>query len=209
MSIKPPADYAQYLPAIYRDHPVLSQFLALFDASINELDSKIAATPSYFAPDRTPREFLDWLAGWVALTLRQDWTEQKQRALINTMHVIYPIRGTRAGLEMLLGIYVGRESGDPVISIQEQLSPFQIGIHSTVGVDTFLGGGMPHHFTVRIDFPTWKSAFLTINQQAITDIVDLEKPAHPYYTLEVLIPAFQVGVRSHVGVDTVLGNKTV
>jgi hypothetical protein len=33
----------------------------------------------------------------------------------------------------------------------------------------------------------------------------MEKPAHTYYTLEVVVPAFQIGVQSTVGVDTLLG----
>jgi len=415
-------EYLNYLPALYRDRDnlFLGQFLALFETPLRDLEKKIGDIPAYFNPDsfapqRVPalfgeaearREFLGWLAGWVALSLRQDWSEDSQRLLIKKITTIYPIRGTRAGVEKLLRIYVdpnqaeteldeeggvkqvldtfdnltlatvetrinnqseslievrnlnspapgnrplpttiplstlvlsdrasnpkptlqvigleqglelevadgtdrdtfkltlmqngaslpefdnltlenaearvnnasrryirvinrhsdtpapgnrplpttvplalpspavlkdrasqptlavtvlkpglalrvedGTESGtfkltviaaEPYVSIQEQLFPFRVGIHSTVGEDTFVGGGMPHYFTVRIDFSVWKPDYQAFKQSTVKDIVDLEKPAHTYYDPEVLIPTLQVGVRSLVGTDTVLGNK--
>ncbi len=426
MNSNKPNEYLKnYLPAIYRDNPILDRFLALFEAPLRELEGKITDIPAYFNPDsfvpeRTPalfdnnearKEFLGWLAGWVALSLRQDWSETSQRLLIKKIATIYPIRGTKAGVEKLIRIYVDPEAeleeddtkqvldtfdnltfddknkdeyvetsinnkskslievknlnsptqvpydrplsttlplpafilndraliprptlqvisrekdlylkvadgknpdtfkltvtqngapvaefdnltlenaeaeindepkqyirainlksttpapanrplasanpialpsplvfydraskptlqvigfgqglalrveegtisnafkltvimADPFISIQEQLNTFQIGKHSTVGVDTvFLGGDLTHHFTVRIDFSVWKPDYQAFKQPTVEDIVNLEKPAHTYYTLEVLIPTLQVGVRSTVGTDTVLDNK--
>ena len=53
------------------------------------LEETIARIYRYFEPgaavapgERAPREFLQWLAGWVALTLREDWDELRQRDLI-------------------------------------------------------------------------------------------------------------------------------
>jgi hypothetical protein len=39
----------------------------------------------------------------------------------------------------------------------------------------------------------------------VTAILDMEKPAHTYYALEVETPTLQLGVHSTISVDTLLG----
>ncbi|XZF66229.1 MAG: phage tail protein [Gloeotrichia echinulata DVL01] len=36
----------------------------------------------YFNPQDTPEEFLPWLAGWVSLSLRDDWAVEVKRQFI-------------------------------------------------------------------------------------------------------------------------------
>ena len=44
-------------------------------------------------------------------------------------------------------------------------------------------------------------------QEVVTAIIDMEKPAHTFYVLDVVTPIFQIGVHSTIGVDTLLGSK--
>jgi phage tail-like protein len=181
--------------------------LGLGDAANPGLEETIARLYRYFEPgatlsedERTPREFLQWLAGWVALTLREDWDELRQRDLIAKAAPLYRLRGTRRGVEEFLRIYTRLG-----VSIDELGTAFQIGVHSTVGVDTVLDGGAPFFFRVRVLLPSPDPVQIKAQRAVAHAIVDLQKPAHTYYTLTVETPIFQIGVHSTVGVDTLLG----
>jgi phage tail P2-like protein len=49
---------------------------------------------AYFDPRLTPSDFLQWLAGWVALSLDQNWPEERQRALVTEASELYRWQGT-------------------------------------------------------------------------------------------------------------------
>lgn len=214
-----PSSYIQYLPVIYQGDAetgaFIGNFLKIFEkllAGINDgeplegIEEVIDRVYEFFDPDRTRSEFLNWLAGWMALILRDDWEETKKRRLINRIMSLYRIRGTKRGIEEFLKIYVGTEGAN--IFIIEQLTPLQLGDTSTIGFDTIIGGSPPHYFIVRIEMQRGEklSEIIRLKEKAVRDIVDREKPAHTYYDLVVLIPTMQVGFHSTVGEDTILGN---
>lgn len=181
--------------------------LGLNDPQLRGLEETIARIYRYFDPgaglgedERAPREFLHWLAGWVALTLREDWDELRQRDLIAKAAPLYRLRGTKRGVEEFLRIYTRLG-----VRIDELGTQFQINVHSSVGVDTLLDGGAPFFFKVAVLLPTPDPQQIKAQRAVAHAIVDLQKPAHTYYTLAVETPTFQVGVHSRVGVDTLLG----
>ncbi len=170
-------------------------------------EKRLAGIERYFEPgapleeyERTPSEFLQWLSSWVALTLREDWDELRQRELIANAVQLYRLRGTKRGVEEFLRIYTRLG-----VEINELNTPFQIGVHSTVGQDTILGGGAPFFFKVRVLLPIPDPNLIAQQKEIATAIVDLQKPAHTYYDLDIDTPTFQIGVYSRVGVDTLLG----
>jgi phage tail-like protein len=154
----------------------------------------------YFDPAYCPKEFLDWLASWVALAVKQDWPEAAQRELIRRIVPLYSKRGTKEGLEEFLKIYAG-----PGVSIYEFLSPFQIGVCSTIGEDTIPGGGAPFFFMLKVILPEPDIELKAKKEATVRAIIDLEKPAHTYYELEVIIPTMQIGIHSTIGLDMLLG----
>jgi phage tail-like protein len=160
--------------------------------------------PSLPEHERAPYEFLEWLAGWVALSLRADLDELRQRDFIARAVSLYHLRGTKKGLEEVLRIYTRLAS-----TIDELNTPFQIGVHSTVGVDTLLDGGAPHFFRVLIRLAMPDPEQRRQHQEVATAIIDMEKPAHTYYKLVVETPTLQIGVHSTIGVDTLLSPSTV
>ena len=117
------SSYLQYLPAIYSEKtaaeiaPFVGRLLLAFEqiltglaASESEpqqgLEEIIADIPKLFDPAQTPnREFLQWLAGWVALSLRADWTLDQQREFLARIVPLYRRRGTKQNLAELLKIY--------------------------------------------------------------------------------------------------------
>ncbi|HEU0013460.1 MAG TPA: phage tail protein [Longimicrobium sp.] len=222
--------YLDHLPAVFREEVdgsppgFLGRFLLAFehvltgvgDPAEPGLDELLDRVPGHLDPARAPAAFLDWLAGWVGLTLRADLEtgapgeeagdaaaaarRERARALVAGAVPLYRLRGTRRGLEELVRVLTGGLSP----TIDEMAAAFQVGVSSTVGRDTLLGGGASHFFHVLLRLPQPGPAARRRVEALVRAILDVEKPAHTRYRLDVLSPAMQVGVHSRIGVDTLL-----
>jgi hypothetical protein len=150
---------------------------------------------------RAPKQFLAWLAGWVALSLRADIAEGQQRQFIAQAISLYGLRGTRRGLEQVLQIYTGLG-----VTISELTTGLCVGKTATIGKDTILDGGGPHFFrvTLRVPPPLPPLDELAGYRRTAIEIIEAEKPAHCFYDLVIIAPSLQIGFTSHVGVDTLL-----
>jgi phage tail-like protein len=138
--------------------------------------------------NRAPKEFLDWLAGWVALVLRDDWSDDHKRRFIAEAVSLYRLRGTQAGVIRFVQTYIGTENVWVYVS-DEKLPAFQINVHSTVGVDTYIDGGPPFCFRVRlISLDLDKREKLQKQTEIIKALIELQKPAHTSFTLEIWPP---------------------
>jgi phage tail protein domain len=205
------SSYLQYLPAIFSDDPFLGRFLLAFEHiltgckldSCRGLEETITDMAALFDPLQTPVEFLDWLAGWTALNLRGDWSEAQRRSFLSQIIPLYRWRGTKRGMVDLLKIYTGLE---PTIREAEG-AVFQIGVNATIGLNTQIGGTAPHYFYVQVVMPP-NPAEIVRQQGIITALIDMQKPAHTDYELEIIHTTIQIGKRSTVGVDTLLGSAT-
>ena len=212
------SSYLQYLPAIFSEDPFLGRFLLAFEQVLTGLpglpgrapvpplglEESIATIATLFDPQETRQEFLPWLASWVALGLRADWTPAQQRDFLANMVPLYRRRGTRDNMVELLRIYTGLS---PVITEATE-TDIQIGVHSTIGVDMQIGGGAPHFFHVAVTMsnPDLDPATLQRQGQIARALIELQKPAHTDYVLEIFHDTMQIGVRSTIGVNTLLGN---
>jgi phage tail-like protein len=171
--------------------------------------SRLAGLSRYVEPgpgrkdtERTPKEFLDWLAGWVALSLRADLSEDTQREFIAKAVSLYRLRGTPKGLAEVLRVYT--QLGVSITEAGVELRIRDEGKTAILNVDTVLNGFAPHYFEVtlkgRSSLPEDRSRYLTIAKA----IIEAEKPAHCFYKLTLISVALQIGITSHVGVDTLL-----
>jgi phage tail-like protein len=226
----------EYLPAIYQEPgesgeaSFLSQFLLAFEkvllghrgapseglrwtsdedrqfyADLDGLGEKIARLHTFFDPGETPEEFLPWLSAWAALTLRADMSSVRKRKLLANIFPLYRIRGTRKYLEELLTLCL-----ETFVSVTDAETPaLQLDRHSTIGIDAQIGGGPPHFFRVLIIAPKLTHDELDAQSQIARDIIELAKPVHTYYEMEVGSPQMQLGMHSTVGLDTVLGPTAV
>lgn len=169
------SSYLGYLPAIYSQDPFLGRFLLAFETILSGhggqagLETVIGQIAGYFDPASTGTEFLPWLAGWVALSLRADWDEKTQRDFIAQIVPLYRLRGTLDGLAQLLGLY----TGEPVVIY-----------------DAF--DGRPHFFEVQLTLGEADPVLLRAKQQIARAIIDQEKPAHTYYALRVAVPTMRL-----------------
>jgi len=222
-----------YLPAIYqeadpaRPQKFLGQFLLAFESILlgtedqsdrsvrNEdeyaaeirsqgLGDEIAGLYRVFDPATTPERFIEWLAGWAALSLRPELSTARKRKLLAHIIPLYRIRGTTRYIEQLLSL-----SLDAVASVSDVEPPaLQVGIHSRVGRDTYIDGGPPFFFRVLLVGTGLSSAELEAQYRLATAVVELAKPAHTYYEIAVVSPNLQLGVHATIGIDTMISWPT-
>jgi phage tail-like protein len=207
-------EFLNHLPAVFREDEFLAHYLAAFEKILfgrddliefedEGLEETIARIAEFFDPAKTPEDFLEWLACWVALSLRADMTVVKQRLFIGKIVQLYKKRGTRANLQELLEIFL---KGTPSVE-EPDVHEMQIGEQSTIGEDTYLGGGPPHFFQVTISLARPSPEFLTRQLQTARALIDLEKPAHTYYKLTTRFPTIQIGCSSTIGINTIIGTE--
>ena len=122
---------------------------------------------------------------------------------------IYKLRGTSRGLALYLKIYT--ESTPEIIENYWPFNGFQVGVSSTIGVDSIIIGYIDrsHCFTVRIPQTIDDTPVEMIRK--IHAIVQAEKPAHTNYYMIFAEPELeeadfmQVGVASMIGVESWVG----
>ena len=165
------------------------------------LEGEILDLPSLLDPLRTRKDFLPWLAGWAALSFHPDLREERRRRLLAAIIPLYRIRGTRRYIEELLTL-----TTDCSVSVSDgEIGCLAVGTRAAVGIDTYLSGGPPHFFRVRLIAPNLNEEERSAQTSIARSILDLARPAHTSFHLSVVSPRMQVGVHSAVGLDTVIG----
>lgn len=169
-------------------------------------------------------EFLEWLAGWFAFVLDEDWSLEKKINVLAKVVVLYRKRGTKEGMQEYLELY--KPGGSEKVQIVDEAGPMVMGGINTVsgsklqlGVDTYIGGMPSHFFKVTINIPSPDPAIMKEQLDATRKIIDREKPAHTHYLIDPITPVMLLGVklagetdeskgfRCRIGMDTLLGEK--
>lgn len=187
LHVRPPSDYLNFLPALYRENDFVGRFLAIieqaFDPAVQTMDQMWA----YLDPLTAPEALLPFLAHWVGWTTDTQWTAQQQRRLIRHAVTLYRWHGTRQGLRFYLHLYTGLPLDEHVakesekhISIEEVFSHGFVLGRGALGEDAMLGGGRPYHFTVRLRLREGSDA---IQENLVRKIIDHQKPAFCTYSL--------------------------
>ncbi|NEO31314.1 MAG: hypothetical protein F6K36_12950 [Symploca sp. SIO3C6] len=223
--------YLQYLPDLFSQQQFLGRILLAFEQVLTGiegadsepktgLEQKIAQIYQLFDPSEIDqffdlnnkqqqeqlKDFLEWLASWVALSLRADWTREQQQAFLANIVYLYRFRGTKNNLMELLQIYTGKEFEPEIIELED--TPFQIGVNSTLGDNTQIGGSHPYLFKVKVKLPKPDRELLKRQAEIVLSLVNLQKPAHTDYDLTVLYETIQIGnrQRSTLGDNMLIGN---
>jgi phage tail-like protein len=150
--------YAQYLPAIYRvpdkvspqpppqSRDTLERFLALFESFFDDVEGEIGDLRRLFDPASAPADWLDWLAGWLALELEEGWPEAKKRRILAGAFAAYAWKGTARGLARALRDRLGVAASveEPHAQIDWWvLPPDGGGSGSRLGLSTRLAAASP------------------------------------------------------------------
>ncbi len=242
MSIQVNSKYTQYLPRIFQKGSdetdngyFLGRFLMAFEQILTGgtekketvgIEELLGSFELYFDPNQAPPQFLQWLAGWVALTLEEgtdfygeEDKNQKNavppqilplpqdrttinRKLIGAMVQLYKKRGTLNGLLEYLQLYAGEET---TIAIDEFLDTARLGNSRVIGLNTMVGGSSPSFFAVHAIIPAQNRSTLNSKVELLRRVIESEKPFHTNYLFNVEVPAMRVGVYSKIGRETLIG----
>jgi hypothetical protein len=162
-------------------------------------------------PEGGALDALEWLAGWIGLALRPGRGERWSRELVRRAGGVWPVRGTRAGVQAFLDAYL---RGQARTRVFDPSNPLQVGLVSTVGVDTIICGGTPSSFWVdvraeprsmRLRTPEGMEELVHAAHEALRR----EKPAHATYALRVDVPSIQIGTDPELHVGARVGETTL
>jgi phage tail-like protein len=153
---------ASLLPAMLQADDFCVRFTQGLDPSLTPILTVVDNLDSYVDPWLTPRDFLDWLAGWFGAELDATWPEERCRALVANAVELARWRGTVAGLAMLIELYTG--------------VPAEIddggGVTSALDPDEPLPGRVTSEVVVRFAGPT------DLDVGRLTRLVRTAVPAH-------------------------------
>ncbi len=97
------------MPAVYHEDRLLQSFLTGFDEVLAPIFSTLDCQDAYFDARLTPPDFLEWLGGWVGMTLDEHWPLDRRRALVQRAVELYRWRGTVRGLAAHVALHTGTE----------------------------------------------------------------------------------------------------
>ena len=209
-TVNAPGRLLAELPGVYHASSDLRELLSVFETILCEpqeravaaqvppvatLEAEIAQIATLFDVVRAPQElpawlserrdaFLPWLAQWVALSGPAADSLERQRQLIGRIVPLYACRGTRRYVTRLLEFYLPENTE---IEVEDQEFIGLVLDKSKIGLDTWLEHDRPFWFKVTIRLPEGEAhARGRIDWPArIRQVVDLAKPAHTTYDLEM------------------------
>lgn len=234
---QPRASYLQYLPAVYQADAVsrdlLDRFLRIFQTIFESFEARIDDFADFLDPDGTPSNFVEWLAGWIAMTFDPTMEEAVRRNLLRHAPELYRMRGTPAGIRRFLELAFGIDAqilehfrlrkwtflgSGAALGTRTQLwgraiTPrLQLDVFSRIGETALISTGDPlhdpfavhaHKFSVFVPAPVLRSSSTVA---AVRTLIEREKPAHVQYALVGIEPRFRLGVQSTLGLDSVVGS---
>lgn len=183
--------YLRFLPELYESDELMGRFLMLFESFWSPIETQIDNIHNYFDPRITPAKFLPWLASWLDLDLDESWPEERLRHLIRWAIALHRSRGTKWGLLKYLEIYTGQQAK----IIEQRSKNFVLGPEAKLGPGVALGtGNVPHTFSVFLRLPTLeiddeetRNRMERLRRDNVEKIINLQKPAHTVYSLELEI----------------------
>lgn len=225
----PRATSLDLLPAIYRQDTdsadFTARFLALFDASIADLDNAIERAPALLDAGGVPDDVLPWLARFLGLALDPAWEPARRRAVLRALPELYRRRGTLAGLKLAFRLVFDVEPAIEELALARGWAAFdrrsrigatrlfgrrraraQLG-RSALGATVLKSYGNPATdplealaYRIRVLMPPVAGRSLSMNR--VQALLDSQKPAHTIATLRLGGDGFVLGTRSAIGIDT-------
>ena len=166
-----PHPLGERMPAVYTDDDFTQRFTQALDEVLAPVFTVLDCFPAYLDPRLAPPDFVDWLAGWVALDLDESWSGPQRRELVARAVRLHRFRGTRRGLAEHVWLLTGgrvdiADSGGTSVS-QHPQGP--------------MPGSSPAHVLIRIRVANPEA----VDRARITAAVRRMVPAHVATTIEV------------------------
>lgn len=166
-----PHPLGERMPSVYTDDDFTQRFTQALDEVLAPIFTVLDCFPAYLDPRLAPADFVDWLAGWVALDLDESWSAPQRRELVARAVRLHRFRGTRRGLAEHVWLLTGgrvdiADSGGTSVSQRTQ-GP--------------MPGSSPAHVLIRIRVADPDG----VDRARITAAVRRMVPAHVATTIEV------------------------
>jgi phage tail-like protein len=163
------------LPALYQEDPFAQRLTGALDEVLAPIFASLDGLSSYLDPALAPDDFLEWLAGWVGVTLDETWPIERRRQLVADAAQLYRSRGTVAGLAAQVAIYTGGE-----VLIED---------NGAAAWSAKAGGSIPGSATARLRVRVTVDDPTAVSLARLEAVVATAKPAHVPHTIEVVGPA--------------------
>ena len=95
------------LPSLYHADDFCQRLTTVFDDALSPVVSTLDCFDAYLDPSLAPDDFVEWLAGWVAVSIDEAWAPERRRQLVAVAVELYRSRGTVAGLVAAVELYTG------------------------------------------------------------------------------------------------------
>lgn len=158
------------LPGVYHEDPFTMRMIGAFDDGLAPVLATLDNLERYCDPAIAPLDFVEWVGSWVGFPIGETWPEDRARELVARAVELYRLRGTLAGLALLLSIYLGVE---PTVTDN---------------------GGVAWSSTAGTPLPGTRGAQLTVtlpgdpsdaDTRQVESLIASAKPAHVPHTLVI------------------------
>ena len=95
------------LPALFQEDSFSWRLCEGLDEVLTPIMVDLDCLDAYLDPGLAPPDFLEWLAGWVGLSLDQNWSDAQRRALVGEAGELYRWQGTARGIAEHIRLYTG------------------------------------------------------------------------------------------------------
>jgi phage tail-like protein len=228
----PRSTSADLLPAAFRQDPAADdfteRFLALFDASVAEIDQVVERYPALLDATGVPDAALPWLAGLLGLSFEAGWDADTRRKLIAAAPRLYRLRGTPRALKEAICLVFGvtpvidelagdrhwaqvRATAAPATArglgsvrlFGRSSSRLRLGT-STLGATPLRAFGDPDTDPLTEHAHRFRVLLPSgaADEDAVRRLVARQAPAHTRGSVRAGGTGFVVGTRSAVGIDT-------
>lgn len=161
------------LPAMYQEDEFVQRFVAGLDDVLAPILLTLDCLEAYLDPVLAPADFVDWLAGWVAVPADEGQPLDLRRDLVRRAAELHRWRGTARGLAAEVALLTGgdveiTDTGCVTVSTTPETVP-------TVPVE-----GPRVRITVRVPDTS------TVDERRLRAAVEASVPAHVVPTIEVV-----------------------
>lgn len=92
------------LPAVYQQDDFGMRFVGAFESMLDPTVALLDNLAAHFDPQHAPRDVLELLTAWLGLEHDEAHRGEERRELVRHAAELVRLRGTRAGLELALGL---------------------------------------------------------------------------------------------------------
>lgn len=229
----PGHDLVRRLPQTYSRDPLVADFLyrylAIAAGLVGDVERRADERQVLLDPDAAPVSVLPWLGGLVGMSLDNRWSELARRTLVREAACLFRKRGTKAGLERLIEIYLGPGRPPRIVELYQVRGQGggMLGgaAGSTAWSSAVVGGGLrvggaagaahatPLEGTPQDSFSRSAHRFSVVipallddqQERAVRDLLEEHKPAHTAFELCTVGAGMRVGRGLYLDLTSIVG----